>query len=106
MKIYVAGPMSGHDDFNFPAFHSASKRLREAGHEVFSPAEADLAEWGTLEEVRKKATYRFCLKKDLDWICDNAEGIYLLKGWENSKGVSAELALANALGLEVMYEIP
>lgn len=105
MKIYIAGPMSGMEDFNFPSFHAAAERLRAAGHTCFSPAEADLQEWGSLEEVRKKATYRFCLKKDLNWICDNAEGIYLLTGWEKSKGVAAELALAKALGLEVMYEI-
>ena len=35
---------------------------------------------------------------------DEAEAIYLLKGWEKSMGVAAELALAKALKLEIMYQ--
>ena len=104
MKIYLAGPMTGIEDFNFPAFLKKGQELEDAGHTVFNPAKADLEEWGTLEEVKAKATYRVCLKKDLLWILDHAEAIYLLKGWENSKGVAADLALSKALGLEVMYE--
>jgi hypothetical protein len=28
----------------------------------------------------------------------------MLQGWEGSKGANAELALAKALGLEIMFE--
>jgi nucleoside 2-deoxyribosyltransferase len=103
MKIYLAGPMSGLPDFNFPAFHAAAKTLREQGHEVFSPAEADLERWGDMETIKKEATYKECLKVDLDWIIANAEAIALLPGWEKSKGVAAELALSKALGLKEIY---
>lgn len=103
MRVYLAGPMSGHDDFNFPAFFHAADELKAQGHEVFNPAEEDLKEWGTLEEVRKKANYRFCLRKDLNWIIDHAEAITFLPGWEKSKGVKAEKALAEALGLKEIY---
>jgi hypothetical protein len=40
----------------------------------------------------------------LAWICKEADAVYLLKGWEKSKGALAEKATAEALGLEVMYE--
>ena len=96
--------MTGIEDYNFPAFHAATERLRKAGHTVFSPAEADLEEFGTLDNVKKYATYKMCLKKDLDWIFAEAEGIYLLKGWEKSRGANIEKAVAEVLGLEVMYE--
>ena len=103
MKIYLSGPMSNLPDFNFPAFHAAADKLRDQGHEVFNPAEEDLKKWGTLENVLKYFNYRECLKKDLSWICDNAEAIAILPGWEKSKGVGAELALAKALKLWEMY---
>jgi nucleoside 2-deoxyribosyltransferase len=103
MKIYLAGPMSGFDDFNFPTFHKYAFELRKEGHDVFSPAEADLEKWGDLENVRKNATYRECLRTDLNWILDEAEAIALIPGWEKSKGVAAELALSKALGLKEIY---
>lgn len=103
-SIYVAGPMTGYEDFNFPAFHKTSLHLRSLGYNVFSPAEADLERYGSLEETKLKCNYRDCLRVDLNWILDNADAIYLLKGWENSLGTAAELALAKALKLEILYE--
>lgn len=105
MKIYVAGPMTGIPEHNLPAFSAATKRLRKEGHVAFSPPEEDIKIFGSIENAMKYNTYRNAMKTDLNWILDNAEGIYLLKGWENSKGTAVELALANLLKLEVMYEL-
>lgn len=115
MKIYVAGPMRNYPEFNFPAFHAAAKRLRAEGHTVFSPAEKDEEIHGTdfsksfktgsLEAAESSGfSLRRALGDDLEWICKQADGVYLLKGWELSKGALAEKATAEALGLEVMYE--
>jgi len=41
---------------------------------------------------------------DCDWICKHATHLYMLKGWENSKGAMAEWTLAKCLGLEIWYE--
>lgn len=116
MKIYVAGPMRNYPEFNFPAFHAASKRLRDAGHTVFSPAEKDQEvhgkdfskqfPTGSLEDATNTGfSLRRALGDDLAWITAEADGVYLLRGWEQSKGALAEKATAEALGLEVMYEI-
>jgi len=115
VKLYVAGPMRGFPEFNFPAFHAAAKKLREEGHTVFSPAEKDEEvhgkefskqfKTGSLEDVTALGfSLRRALGDDLEWICKEADGVYLLKGWEKSKGANAEKATAEALGLVVMYE--
>lgn len=113
MKIYLAGPMRGIPEFNFPAFHEAAAALRELGHTVFSPAEKDNERHGTDIskgnaigcEKQATAEHGFSLREalalDLDFICREADAIALLPGWQNSKGATAEHATAVALGLEV-----
>ena len=98
MKVYLAGPMRGIPEFNFPAFHAAAAMLRLAGHEVFNPAEHD----EQLSAQGIEITVRRVLKDDLSWICENAEMIALLPGWKKSLGATAEHATALAIGLEIL----
>lgn len=116
-KVYLAGPMSNIPQFNFPAFMEADKKLTAEGWEVFNPAKADIERYGTdfsescptgsHDEANVAAgtpvTYRDCLRVDLNYILDHANAIALLPGWEQSKGVKAELALSQCLGLEEIY---
>lgn len=114
MKVYLAGPMRGIPNFNFPAFDYAAHKLRNEGFEVFSPAERDRDIHGIKlednatgdEDVAAKAvgfSLREALGADTAWIAANASHIALLPGWESSSGANAELALARALGLTVMW---
>lgn len=115
MKIYLAGPMRGIPEFNFPAFMAAAAILRSQGHFVFNPAERDNDKHGTdiskgnatgCEATAAKVhgfSLREALGADLAYICAEAEAIALLPGWQNSKGANAEKATADALGLEVMF---
>ena len=115
MKIYLAGPMRGIPEFNFPAFYNAAALLRSQGHEVFNPAERDNAHHGTdiskgnvtgcEAQAAKEHGFnlRDALKDDLTFICQHADAIALLPGWERSKGVAAELATARALGLAELH---
>jgi hypothetical protein len=114
MKIYVAGPMRGIPEFNFPAFHQAAAQLRAEGHDVFNPAERDIEKHGGVDISKGNATgdnaiaeaqhgfnLREALKDDLQFICLHADAVAVLTGWENSKGAQAEVATAYALGLKV-----
>ena len=93
MKVYLAGPMRGYPNHNFPAFHTAAHKLRTEGHEVFNPADTgEPYGW-------KIRDYMFL---DLAWICNHAEAVALLPGWEKSRGATAEAATAMALGLKVI----
>lgn len=111
MRIYLAGPMTGIEHYNFPAFDTAADALRGLGHEVFSPAEHDKENGFDAVELESDGTdaadwgfdLRETLKADLSWICDHAEAIALLPGWQNSKGVAAERALAQALSIPINY---
>ena len=98
MRVYLAGPMRGIKDYNFPAFDFAAEQLRAAGHTVFSPADNDR------ETANQGATFdiRRALLDDTRWICNHAEAVAVLPGWENSKGALMEMALAKALDLTVI----
>ena len=113
MKIYLAGPMRGLPNLNFPAFDHAAFLLRAEGHEVFTPAERDrkihgsqLEDNPTGDEDKAAEAVGFNLREaladDTGWVCLYATAIALLPGWEKSSGANAELAVAKALGLTVI----
>lgn len=98
MKIYIAGPMRGHPGYNFDAFNDAAIWLRAQGHEVYNPAELPGQQF-------TDATNREALAIELAWIARHADAIYMLRGWEQSRGAMAEWALARALNdIVIMYQ--
>jgi nucleoside 2-deoxyribosyltransferase len=108
MNIYLAGPMRGILEFNFPAFADATATLRNLGLEVFSPAERDLDigfDPTGMTGDEDLAEYGFDLSEalgaDLHWITTHADAVIVLPGWERSSGVAAEMATAKALGIPV-----
>jgi hypothetical protein len=114
MKIYLAGPMRGYPHFNAPAFAAAAGRIRRLGHECFSPAEQSIKLFG--ESVRTNAAgdegkmggdertvARTVFHLDLSYICLYAEAVALLPNWQESRGARAEKAVAEALGLSILY---
>lgn len=93
LKIYVAGPMTGLPDYNYPEFHAAADLLRKAGYEVFNPAEIE----DSANPPKMWHEYmRLGLTKML--LC---QGVALLDGYENSKGALIEINLAYSLGMEL-----
>ncbi len=38
VRVYIAGPMTGYENFNREAFHKAEEELKREGHTVLNPA--------------------------------------------------------------------
>lgn len=98
-RIYLAGPMTGIAEHNYPAFREVSAWLRGKGHYVYSPHErlpqTDGDRVGTVELRQAFADYaRF--------ICLEADTLVLLPGWKNSQGAKAEHQLAVNCGLDMI----
>lgn len=101
--IYVAGPMSGYPDLNFPAFHAAAAAYRARGAFVINPAEInDETGADLMTPEQYQAHWCKCMKADIAALmaCDE---IAMLPGWEKSKGASLEHLVALALGMTVTY---
>lgn len=92
MTIYIAGPMTGLPEFNYPAFNNAAAALRVHCADVVSPTE--------LHDGDTSRPYDYYLRLGLRALLDCDE-IVLLPGWENSRGARLELAVAEALGMKV-----
>lgn len=94
-RVYVAGPMNGLPDLNFPAFHAATAQLRAGGVRAVNPAEINAAAAGQWVD---------CMRADLKQLVD-CDAIVLLPGWEKSKGATLEHTVAVALGLRVYQTV-
>lgn len=95
-RIYIAGPMTGLPDFNYPAFNAEAARLRALGWHVENPAENAAPPCGSWSGYMRLAIAQLVT-------CD---AVCLLPGWSASRGASIEHGLAVHLGLAVMYHEP
>lgn len=99
MRVYIAGPVSGHGDYNYPAFHAAAKKLRSMGLEVLSPAEDDNGDPLTPPQGENTPLeYQDRLKDGLQKLL-YCNAIYLLPHWEENYGARVEHDVAQALGM-------
>ena len=92
LKWYLAGPMTGYDQQNFPLFDRVAKELREQGYDIVSPAELDSPKERkiALANKRSKCTWGDFLARDVKLIADHVQGIIFLPGWSKSRGARLE----------------
>jgi len=108
LKVYCAGPMRGHADWNFPAFFAASEFLEQQGYTAVNPAQLDCDADYPLERLKLLTPEEFqeflkgAMKRDLEAI-QSCDALVLLPGWEKSTGARAERAVAEWAGLRVGY---
>ena len=81
-------------------------RLMCAGHVVFSPVAHSHPVAQSVKEMPKD--HEFWMRQDLSFLRDWAEELWVLTlpGWETSRGVREEIAVAEEQGLTVRYSEP
>jgi dUTP pyrophosphatase len=92
MKVYIAGPMSGLPESNYPAFNHAADRLRAAGFTPLNPA--ILSDGRELTPVE----YEQILNQSTQMLLQ-ADAVCVLPGHESSTGATLELAIARQKGI-------
>lgn len=110
--LYLAGPMAGLPDHNWPAFEQAADDLRRAGYLVESPVEIVqeqrlLDDWDGVSELtpaQRQRVMRECFRALVgDGVrYRGVDGLALLDGWESSAGARAEAEVGAAIGLPCM----
>lgn len=100
-RVYLAGPMRGLPEYNFPAFHAAARALRNAGLIVWSPAERDEAE-GFDPQTDEAKPLKYYMQFDLAAVCA-ADAVVVLPDWEQSQGARLEVYVARECGMPVLW---
>lgn len=102
--IYISGPMTGIPELNFPAFYAAQELLESKGYTVVNPVEIGKAIIMP-DGLSDEEIYLIYLRADIaEMLNRGCNSIYLLKGWESSRGANTELELARDLGFEILLE--
>lgn len=123
--VYIAGPMTGLPLMNFCAFDEAKDRLTKTGtfSRIITPADTDRAllnkpfnwlpdpcpgpegPWDMAYDAENNCyiNMKEVWRKDMHSVIDS-DAIYMLNGWEQSKGAMIELQLAALMNKDIYYE--
>jgi hypothetical protein len=93
LTTYVAGPMSGRKDHNFPAFFDAEAKLRRRGWIVINPA---AGHWNK----KRDRPWRYYMIHDIAKLV-HCDAVTVLPGWKKSRGARLEVTIARRLGMPV-----
>lgn len=91
MRVYVSGPMTGHEELNFPAFKETTATLRAAGFDVVCPSELSLT-------VPAGSPWDGYMRVDLAALLE-CDAVVILDHAIRSKGARLECHVALELGL-------
>ena len=95
-RIYIAGPIAGREDY-LEKFKEAERELKGIFREVELVNPAYMSK--SLECFSHREQVQFCFT-----LLNECSDIYLLEGWEDSRGAQAEYGYATAKGIRVLEQ--
>lgn len=95
MKVYISGAITGTSDY-MARFAAAEEHLASLGHAAFNPAKinSQLPDGTSYEEYMSVS---LCL-------LDMCSAIYMLDGWNESRGANREYGYAVAKGKILLFQ--
>lgn len=119
IKLYVAGPMTGLPDLNYPKFLEAEEKLHKAGFSTVSPHRIDQlipipcghavyrGEIRYADPVEgcedcASRTWKWYMRQALRMLLD-CDGVALLPGYQRSRGAQGEVRTASLLQMPYHY---
>ena len=117
MKVYVCGKMTGLPEYNYPKFIEVAENLRQKGFTVYNPVDAQV-DLETIHEVDNFMFNRLTGEKPVEearfeWedymkaslkMMLECDIVYVLDGYEDSRGANVEIQLAKQLGMYIVTE--
>lgn len=94
-RIYISGPITGIDpEVCRNRFEAAEKRLIARGYTPVNPLKNGLPD---------DAPYDDHMRRDLEMLAE-CDAIYMLDGWEKSKGCRIEFNVATVRRISITFE--
>jgi hypothetical protein len=95
MKIYISGPISGHNlEERRREFAAVQETLEVLGHTVFNPMRNGLP---------ADAPTRDHMRRDIESLL-RCDAIFMMERWCHSAGCKVEIDVAVAVGLPVFFQ--
>ena len=93
--VYLSGKITENKNYKYD-FNVAEVYLRNQGYTVINPAQLDEI---STKELSYEQYMQICYR-----LIDISDIIFMVSGWQSSKGANAELSYAKSLGKKVMYQ--
>lgn len=100
--IYISGRITGNKKWQSD-FKSAENFLINLGYEgkdIINPLNIDKL----VQKETANPTYKNYMVKDIKFLINFCDSIYMLRGWWRSKGARLEYHIAKVLGLKIFYQ--
>ena len=92
--VYLSGKITDNENYK-KDFACAENFLLQMGYIVLNPTQLEDITEGLSQQKLMKIFYQ---------LVDIADIIFMVSGWQKSKGANAELSYAKSLGKKVMYQ--